>query len=80
MASPFRLRPQIQSNPSATPLPVIENSISSVINQDIASVAISQTFFNDGEEPIEVEYLFPFYRDQVIEAQARILRKPRALL
>jgi len=75
--------------PDATPLPVKEVAISSVINQDIASVSISQTFLNDGPDPIEVEYLFPipnssslsslkiFFQDQVIEAQVKDLEEAK---
>jgi hypothetical protein len=40
-------------------LPVKGVGISALVKQDVAAVSLSQVFVNDGNKPIEVEYVFP---------------------
>lgn len=77
------------NKPEAKPLPVKGVSIATVINQDIASVMISQTFINTDKKPIEVEYVFPipssaslsslkiYTQGKVIEAQVKELEEAK---
>lgn len=75
--------------PEAPPLPVKGVEVTSVINQDIASVTINQVFINSDIQPIEVEYIFPFpssstltslkiyTQGKIIEAQVKELEEAK---
>ncbi|MDX1478667.1 MAG: VIT domain-containing protein [Saprospiraceae bacterium] len=49
----------IQSEAGPGSLPLVSNEAKVIINGPIADVRISQTYRNDGPEPIEAMYIFP---------------------
>ena len=54
-------------------LPMLESDIEVRIQGDMATVAITQTFINDAQTPMQAEYLFPLNQKAAVNSMEMVV-------